>query len=88
VHVRVILVIAFQPCKYFCSTARKSILLSELKVKMLLFFKYNYFLKRKTAIDVFFGSYRKGKYSNMLFLAVEQKYLHGWKAGDVKILYL
>jgi hypothetical protein len=20
--------------------------------------------------------------SNMLFLAVEQKYLHGWKAGD------
>jgi hypothetical protein len=26
--------------------------------------------------------------SNMLFLAVEQKYLHGWKAGDVKILYL
>jgi hypothetical protein len=23
---------AFQPCKYFCSTARKSILLSELKV--------------------------------------------------------
>jgi hypothetical protein len=24
----------------------------------------------------------------MLFLAVEQKYLHGWKAGDVKILYL
>ena len=28
---------AFQPCKYFCSTARKSILLSELKVKMLFF---------------------------------------------------
>ena len=51
-----------QPCKYFCSTARTSILLSELKVKMLLFFKYNYFLKRKTAINVFFGSYRKGKY--------------------------
>jgi hypothetical protein len=24
---------------------------------MLLFFKYNYFLKRKTAINVFFGSY-------------------------------
>jgi hypothetical protein len=24
----------------------------------------------------------------MLFLTVEQKYLHGWKAGDVKILYL
>jgi hypothetical protein len=24
----------------------------------------------------------------MLFLAVEQKYLHGWKAGDVEILYL
>jgi hypothetical protein len=24
----------------------------------------------------------------MLFLAVEQKYLRGWKAGDVKILYL
>jgi hypothetical protein len=24
----------------------------------------------------------------MLFLAVEQKYLDGWKAGDVKILYL
>jgi hypothetical protein len=23
----------------------------------------------------------------MLFLAVEQTYLHGWKAGDVKILY-
>jgi hypothetical protein len=23
----------------------------------------------------------------MLFLAVEQKYLHGWKAGDVEILY-
>ena len=37
-------------------------LLSELKVKMLLFFKYNYFLKRKTAITVFFDSYRKGKY--------------------------
>ena len=37
---------AFQPCKYFCSTARKSILLSELKVKMLLFFKYNYFLQK------------------------------------------
>jgi hypothetical protein len=53
---------AFQPSKYFCSTARKSILLSELKVKMLLFFKYNYFLKRKTAINVFFSSYRKGKY--------------------------
>jgi hypothetical protein len=35
---------AFQPCKYFCSTARKSILLSELKVKMLLFFAYNYFI--------------------------------------------
>jgi hypothetical protein len=34
----------------------------ELKVKMLLFFKYNYFLKRKTVINVFFGSYRKGKY--------------------------
>ena len=51
-----------QPCKYFCSTARTSILLSELKVKMLLFFKYNYFLKRKTAINVFFGSYREGKY--------------------------
>jgi hypothetical protein len=48
---------AFQPC-----TPRKSILLSELKVKMLLFFKYNYFLKRKTAINVFFGSNRKGKY--------------------------
>jgi hypothetical protein len=114
---------------------------------MLLFFKYNYFLKRKTAINVFFGSYKKGKFrtfnietepsyaethpktptptwiwwmlqppfswydnvkqkyackrnlcyicslylknnniltfnslSNMLFLAVEQKYLHGWKA--------
>jgi heme O synthase-like polyprenyltransferase len=45
------------------------LLLSELKVKMLLFFKYNYFLKRKTAINVFYG-----------FLAVEQKYLHGWKA--------
>ena len=29
---------------------------------MLLFFKYNYFLKRKTAINMFFGSYRKGKY--------------------------
>ena len=29
---------------------------------MLLFFKYNYFFKRKTAINVFFGSYRKGKY--------------------------
>ena len=29
---------AFQSCKYFCSTARKSILLSELNVKMLLFF--------------------------------------------------
>ena len=29
---------------------------------MLLFFKYDYFLKRKTAINVFFGSYRKGKY--------------------------
>jgi hypothetical protein len=42
--------------------ARKSILLSELKVKMLLFFKYNYFLKRKTAINVFFGTYREGKY--------------------------
>ena len=53
---------AFQPYKYFCSTARTSILLSELKVKMLLFFKYNYILKRKTAINVFFGSYRKGKY--------------------------
>jgi hypothetical protein len=26
--------------------------------------------------------------SNMLFLVVEQKYLHGWKAGGVKILYL
>ena len=26
--------------------------------------------------------------SNMLFLAVEQKYLLGWKAGDVKTLYL
>jgi hypothetical protein len=39
-----------------------TILLSELKVKMLLCFKYNYFLKRKTAINVFFGSYRKGKY--------------------------
>ena len=26
--------------------------------------------------------------SNMLFLTVEQTYLHGWKAGDVKILYL
>ena len=26
--------------------------------------------------------------SNMLFLGVEQKYLHRWKAGDVKILYL
>jgi hypothetical protein len=24
----------------------------------------------------------------MLFLAVEQQYLHGWKAGDVKIIYL
>jgi hypothetical protein len=29
---------------------------------MLLFFKNNYFLKRKTPINVFFGSYRKGKY--------------------------
>jgi hypothetical protein len=29
---------------------------------MLLFFRYNSFLKRKTAITVFFGSYRKGKY--------------------------
>jgi hypothetical protein len=31
-------------------------------IKMLLFFKHNYFLKRKTAINVFFGSYMKGKY--------------------------
>jgi hypothetical protein len=29
---------------------------------MLLFFKYDNFLKRKTAIHVFFGSYRKEKY--------------------------
>jgi hypothetical protein len=36
-----------------------------LKVKMLLFFKYNNFLKRKTAINVFFGSYRKGKYRTL-----------------------
>jgi hypothetical protein len=53
---------AFQSCKYVCSTTRKIILLTELKNKMLLFFKYNYFLKRKTAITVFFDSYRKGKY--------------------------
>jgi hypothetical protein len=62
---------------------------------MLLVFKYNYFLKRKTAMNVFFGSYRKGKYrtfkietENMLFFTVEQTYLHSWQPGDVKILYL
>jgi hypothetical protein len=31
---------------------------------------------------------KKKREKNMLFLAVEQKYLHGWKAGDIKILYL
>ena len=49
-------------CKYVCSAVRKIILLTELKNKILLFFRYNSFLKRKTAITVFFGSYRKGKY--------------------------
>jgi hypothetical protein len=38
------------------------ILLTELKNEMLLYFRYNSFLKRKTAITVFFGSYREGKY--------------------------
>jgi hypothetical protein len=32
---------------------------------MLLFFRYNSFLKRKTAITVFFGSYRKGIYRTL-----------------------
>jgi hypothetical protein len=59
--------------KKMVTAARKSILLSELMVTMLLFFKYNYFLKRKTAINVFFGSYRKGKYRTFNVIK-----LHTW----------
>ena len=48
----------------------------------LFFFLKNNYIKKNNNILTF------NSLSNMLFLAVEQKYLHGWKAGDVKILYL